>query len=275
MSNYFWDENHVRYQLAESNDGTAYNWLFLPGGPGADSGYFKSLLKELRLPGNSWLIDLPANGSNAISGQLDYDYDFDRWLEIFPSVVSRFPKAIYVGHSFGGMLPLLFPQLENMLTGFVILNSAPSLWLEEAAHLALQKGLPILLEPVNEFAKNPNPATFERALMACMPYYFPPKTLAQGQAMLEGLPLNYRATVWWLNKVMTMNFNAEWVPDKVPTLIIGATEDCICPASLFEKDTRFNRNNILSKKIVDAGHMPWVEKPEEVKEAFLELINQL
>jgi hypothetical protein len=39
MSTYFWDENSVRYQLINSIGGsdTFYNWLFFPGGPGADS----------------------------------------------------------------------------------------------------------------------------------------------------------------------------------------------------------------------------------------------
>lgn len=273
MKNYFWDDDNVRYELAQSNNGTAYNWLFVPGGPGADSSYFMSLLQDLKLPGNTWLIDFPANGSNAINGHLDYD--FDRWLDIFPSVISKFQNAVYVGHSFGGMLPLLYPQLENLLKGFVILNAAPSLWLEEAALLAVQKGLPILLEPVNEFARNPSPETFEQALIACMPYYFPKQTLEIGKALLKDLPLNYRAAVWWLNKVMTINYSAQWVPEQVPTLIIGGTEDCICPSSLFEKDTRFNRKNIMWKNIVDAGHMPWVEKPLEVKKAFDDLISHL
>jgi hypothetical protein len=61
--NYFYRDK-VRYELYQTNAGKNYNWLFFPGGPGADSIYLRSLVNELRLPGNVWLIDLPGNGSN-------------------------------------------------------------------------------------------------------------------------------------------------------------------------------------------------------------------
>ena len=78
MNTCFWDEHSIRYQLIQSigSGGRFYNWLFFPGGPGADSSYLFDLVKELRLPGNTWLIDLPNNGSNIISD----DYNFDQWL---------------------------------------------------------------------------------------------------------------------------------------------------------------------------------------------------
>lgn len=38
-TNYLYDENHVRYELYYSGEGKNYNWLFFPGGPGADSSY--------------------------------------------------------------------------------------------------------------------------------------------------------------------------------------------------------------------------------------------
>ena len=44
------------------------------------------------------------------------------------------------------------------------------------------------------------------------------------------------------------------------------------PFSLFENDSRFSRDNIILRKIQDAGHLPWVEKPDEIKKAFAELI---
>ena len=38
--NYFYDDNHVRYNLVATNGKEKLNWLFFPGGPGADSSYF-------------------------------------------------------------------------------------------------------------------------------------------------------------------------------------------------------------------------------------------
>ena len=62
---------------------------------------------------------------------------------------------------------------------------------------------------------------------------------------------------------------------QVPTLIVGAKYDCICPFSLFKNDQRFHRKNIKLLFIEDAGHLPWVENPAAIREAFQELYFQL
>jgi len=43
MHTYLYDANHVRYELYQTHEGKPYNWLFFPGGPGADSSYLRSL----------------------------------------------------------------------------------------------------------------------------------------------------------------------------------------------------------------------------------------
>ena len=78
---YLYDSNHVRYELYQTNEGKPYNWLFFPGGPGCDSSYFHSLIDELDLPGNVWLIDLPGNGDNL---QENFSETFNQWMDIFP-----------------------------------------------------------------------------------------------------------------------------------------------------------------------------------------------
>lgn len=103
-----WDENGIRYELIESREGT-FNWLFFPGGPGADSRYFLPLVKVLELPGKTWFIDLPGNGSN-----LQNISSFDVWFDLIPTIVKKFDNPVYVGHSFGGMLALLYPEFEHI-----------------------------------------------------------------------------------------------------------------------------------------------------------------
>jgi pimeloyl-ACP methyl ester carboxylesterase len=272
MKNYLYDSDHVRYQLYQTNEGEPYNWLFFPGGPGADSSYLRSLVDELNLPGNVWLIDLPGNGSNVVEG---YSEDFDSWVSLFPKIIEQFDHPILVGHSFGGMFPLLFPELENKLKGFIILNSAPALWLEEAVAYSKQFDLPDLSKEMQEFTLNPNLETFKAALDACMPYYFPEATLEKGRELLAGVDFQYQPAVWWQRKAIELNFSAKWVPQKVPTLIIGSKYDCICPFTLFQKDKRFQRSNIEMLFIEDAGHMTWVENPAKTKEAFEKMILRL
>lgn len=272
-SKYLFDHNHVRYQLVKSNPGKPYNWLFVPGGPGGDSSYFLTLVVDLDIPGNIWLIDFPANGSN-FSEQVKPDYDFEKWEGCLRGLVAQFENPIYVGHSFGGMFPLLFPELEEAFQGLVLLNSAPTLWLEEAAMMAVKKGLPLLTEGMKAFVDNPNRATFKEALLACLPYYFHQESMDRGRQILEELPFNYHAAVWWLRKSQEINYNAKWIPEKLPTLILGASEDCITPFSIFERDSRFNRDNILLRKIEQAGHFPWLEQKDVVKSLFKEYVDE-
>ncbi|MDR3477377.1 MAG: alpha/beta fold hydrolase [Gammaproteobacteria bacterium] len=126
MNKIIYDANETRYQLANSLAGASYNWLFFPGGPGINADYLQTLATNLALPGKTWLIDMPGNGDN-FSEHVKAEYDFNKWDTIFMDAVKRFDNPILVGHSFAGMYPLLFPELEQILQGFVILNSAPSL----------------------------------------------------------------------------------------------------------------------------------------------------
>ena len=124
---------------------------------------------------------------------------------------------------------------------------------------------------MEEFSANPNDDTFIKALLTCLPYYFPPHSIDQGHALINGVPMNFHAANWWINKAVGMKFNAKWVL----TLIIGGTEDYIAPFYLFANDSRFQRGAIYSHEIEGTGHFPWIEKNEVVKELFNSFISQL
>lgn len=267
---YFYDSNQVRYELYKSNGGRALNWLFIPGGPGFDSIYLRGLVDELKLSGNVWLIDLPGNGSNQVEG-----FDYDRWIEIFPAAVKRFENVILVGHSFGGMLPMLFPELENQVKGFVILHSLPHMPGEEELAYSKQFNLPDYSEDFQKFLENPNSETFQTALDACFPYYFSPEFLEKGKASLANVPVEFGPLLWWNKKAVEIQFSANWIPQKVPTMIIGAKYDMMCPVSSFEKDQRFQRSNIESVFIEEGGHFSWIENPAAVRKAFREFTARL
>jgi len=269
MGHYFYDENHIRYTLAGSGFGHPFNWLFIPGGPGGDSSYLLSIIELLDLPGNTWLIDLPGNGSNTVQD----NYDYEEWFNLFIPMISKFENPIIVGHSFGGMFPLLFPQLEKLLQGFVILNAAPKAWLEEAARCAKLYNLPDLSLEMKTFYENPNEENFKIALEACIPYYFPAENLERGKKFLEKVSIQFRPSAWWSKKAGTQ-FNAVWIPQNVPTLILGGSHDSIAPFSIFEKDVRFSRNNIVMKKINQSGHFSWVDQPTLFKTTVMDFLKQ-
>lgn len=271
MNNYLYDENRVRLNWVRSRSGEMYNWLFIPGGPGASSDYLKGLVELLPITGNIFLVDFPGNGDYLA----EEFYEYDKWFEYFLELVRRFENPIVVGHSFGGMLPLLFPELEDVLKGYVILNSAPTLWLEAAAKFAFEHQLPNLMPQMQAFTLNPNPETFRVALQACMPYYFPDFSIEAGAKLLENVAFAYQPAVWWQRKAMQMAFDANWIPKKVQTLIVGGEYDAITPFSLFAADKRFDRDNIQKIFIESAGHMPWLEQPEIIKASFEAFMKSL
>lgn len=269
--NYLYDEHKVRYTLVSSNGGKAINWVFFPGGPGCDSLYLLPLAQELKLDGNIWLIDFPGNGSNLV----EEPYNYDLYLDLFPKVINRFTNVVLVGHSFGGMLPLLHPKLEEQLKGLILLNTSPSLWLEEAANVAKALELPDLSEDMGRFTNSPNQETFNLALSACAPYYFTPSSFEKGREWLSTIPFRWQPAVWWQQKAIQTEYTARWIPSRLKTLIIGAEFDAMTPLSLFEKDQQFNRSNISIIKVANAGHMPWFEKTDEVVKLIQDFQSQL
>jgi pimeloyl-ACP methyl ester carboxylesterase len=273
MNNYLYDSNNIRCNLIQTNGAKAINWLFVPGGAGIDSRYLKGLVANLELPGNVWLIDLPGNGDHTLN--VDPNYDYDLWFDIFKDLVERFDNPVLVGHSFGGMLGLLIPELENKLLGFVALNSSPSLWMEVAAKAAKEVNKPDLTQEMTAFVQNPCQDTFATALEACFPYYFHATGIQQGAALFADLPFPYKAAVWCQNKLVGMNYSAKWFPKTLPMLIVSGTEDYICHYSLFKNDVRFQGSNVTFKLIAGAGHFPWLEQPHEVSKAFAEFINKI
>ena len=190
-------------------------------------------------------------------------------------MIKKFQNPILVGHSCGGQIPLLFNELENHLKGLVLLNSSPCLWLEEAVKFAKENNLPDLSEDMKEFTAKPNQETFNKALYACSPYYFSPQHLERGRQFLEKIPFAFEPAVWWQRKATEIAYSATWIPQKVKTLIISGENDGIIPFALFEKDERFQRENIEKFFIKNAGHFPWIEEPEKVKALFKEFENSL
>lgn len=269
------DKYHTRMTLAQSNPGKGYNWLFLAGGPGADSEYFNELIDVLELPGNVWLVDLPENGGNKLNSEYQADYDFNTlWEASLKHVLKSLNNVILVGHSFSGLYPLLFPEIEKDLLGLVIINSASRPWIDQALKKAKTKNLPSFENEMAEFLANKTPETFNRARKVFAYYYFTPKTFKQGNEILFRGAFNFHAMNWWLSKAPSIDFDLLLVPS-VPTLIIGGSEDCAVPFERYLEDERYRKPNIWIEEIKGGSHFPWLEKPYEIRALFHDYIGKI
>ena len=267
------DKHGTKITLLSQGPGADINWIFLPGGPGADASYFDDLITVVDLPGNIWTLDFLENGHNLGQHEFSKKFDFDQWGVAMKDALKEFDNAVIVGHSFGAMYPLLFPELESEIIGFVSISGAPSIWYEAAGKKATQqKGLPPLEAVLLGYSHHSDESMFNAALEACLPYHFTEKGYEKGRQVMSQLPFNPYAGQWWRSKVYKTNYSAKWVPS-VPTLIIGGAEDYVIPVKLYQQDQRFQKDNIQIHEVQEAGHFPWLEKPKEIA-SLLELFAQ-
>lgn len=270
ISSYLWTASFARMQLFRASEGKSLNWLFLPGGPGLGSESLFPLLNVLQLPGRIWRLDLPGDGSNVLSHARSCM--MQHWSTALIEAVRALDNVILVGHSTGGMFALATAELKNALKGLVLLNSSPDNgWQEVFSRTVTQFPLTEAEECEEVFRRNPNDESLKRFVLATAPYMFTKHGLEKGIHCLENLPFNYEA-MRWSQENFDPFYEATWVPDEMPAMILSGSEDRVTPLELFSEKKEYHRPNILLKKIEDASHFPWVEKPRAVLEAFQEFV---
>lgn len=253
---FYKDTYGIRYQHVSVCSSVKKSCIFLPGGPGVDSSYFNNLSSLLRLPTHVWFLDFPGNGSNE-----PHDFeDFDHWFKLFPIMMSRFEKPILIGHSFGAMFPLLYPELEHLLSGLILLNGIPSLPKRSSSSVSTAEE--------KRFLQNPSEETFRKALESSMHFHFTEPYEEEGRLFLRKLPFNWKAPLWWKKTCRDIDYTAQWIPHKVPVLILGNEDDIIAPFSMFQEDPRFQRDNITIKSIKNSRHHCWMDNPQDTVEAI-------
>jgi pimeloyl-ACP methyl ester carboxylesterase len=269
---YLWNKYGLRLQFIKSHKGKAWNWLFLPGGPGLGSESLDELTAYLDLPGTMWHIDLPGDGSNTSENNVE---SFKKWPIALEEVVDAFDNVILVGHSSGGMYALSLPQLEQKLSGLILMDSAPDAsWQRELANMIQASPIAELDRLDKIYNTNPNNEILKELTVAAAPYFFTKKGLQKGKNLLQGLPYNCE-TCDWSEEHFDSTYKAQWFPQNLLTLVIAGTEDHLTPIRLFKDHAKFNQSNILIKDISDAGHFPWIENPSGVATAFDEFLDRL
>ena len=117
-------------------------------------------------------------------------------------------------------------------------------------------------------------ASLKRAALAGWYYYMSAGVKEQALALLSPLPFNYKSFIW-AQEQFHPTFEAQWIPETIPTLILSGSEDMLTPIDFFKNDTRFHRDNIQLSEIPGGSHYPWMEEPEAVKRIFKKFCDQL
>lgn len=260
-----------RFILATKNTQANLNWVFLPGGPGLGSEYYINLLKDLQLPGKAWRLDFPGDGSNLEASNNDYP----NWAKNLTPALNTLENIILVCHSFSGMFCLTIPELENCLTGFIIMDSAPNkYWREAMLARAKTYGIESDADYRNIRESCNNDSEFKQQTLAGWRFFMNAESRQAAKQLLESLPYNYSAYAW-----AQINFHPSyeclWIPENIPTLILAGSDDVLTPLSLFQNDSRFQRENIQMREVAGASHFPWIEQPEFVKQLFVEFFEHV
>lgn len=261
--NYLWTPYQYRLNLINTGAELPLHWLFLPGGPGIGSEYFYELAVNLKLPGITWLVDFPGDASNRFEKMISHEI----WVKGLVNLTQTMQPCVLVTHSFSGMFALSVPEIEDYLSAFIIMNSSPNHnWFNQRQE-KLQQVNPKIDSIRKEYLENKNDTTFKKLTLASVNLFFTEDERVKGENLLKNLP--YNVTYYdWVQKFFHPEYSYKWVPKKIPTMIIGSENDILCPLSIFLQQEDFIRPNIQIHSIPKAGHFPWINSFEPVKQLF-------
>lgn len=261
---YLWTKLKARLQFISVNSEASYNWIFLPSA-GLGSEYLSTLTKDLNLPGTTWHLDFPGDGSNLTTDDAKY---FAHWSESLLEAVSALKNVILVAHSSGGMLALATPALEKLLSGLILISSAPNQsWQKNFQQYVKKHPLPKVIEKENIYIKHPSNKTLKEYVFAGAPYCSIENGLKRLLALYNSMTFNC-AVSEWCTKHFYSTYEAKWIPKTIPTLIFSGDKDRITPLKLFSESKKFIHKNILLQEIKNAGHFPWIDNPRQTKALF-------
>lgn len=267
-----WTPSGVRMRLHRRSQGDA-NWLFLPGGPGIGSESLQELVDAVAVSGSSWLVDLPGDGSNTDAPGAPAD-PYRLWPQVLLEAAQAVDHPVYVGHSTGGEYLLVTPALARVLEGLVLVSTAPDAsWMPVYEEMTTRKPLPGVERAAARYDSEPTDEHLRELAVQSTPWNFLADSVTAGAEMLRRMPYNLGA-VQWSAKHFDRDYRLAWWPTTLPTLIVSGSADRIVTQALWQPK-RFHTDNVIWRVVPEAGHFPWIEQPDAVRDAFAELARRI
>lgn len=255
----------VRLRLAAEREGKC-DWLFVPGGPGLGSESLEELVHAVDVPGRSWLVDLPGDGSN-VSPPGTPEPPYSVWPHVLVEAAKTFPRSVMVGHSTGGMYILSVPELEDCASGIALVSSAPDArWRRTFGAMTARHPLPAVDEAAAHYTVERTPERLRDVAVASAEWNFTSDSIDRGRELLGRMPYNPEA-VDWSERNFDDVYESRWWPRSLPTLIVSGEDDRIVDQALWEAAS-FGGEHVIRARIEGAAHFPWLERPREVRAAF-------
>jgi pimeloyl-ACP methyl ester carboxylesterase len=90
--------------------------------------------------------------------------------------------------------------------------------------------------------------------------------LAKVTELLGRMPYN-AAAVEWSAEYFDRTYRATWFPQEILTLIVSGIQDRIVLQDLWD-DPAYQDDDVRHARIDRAGHWPWLDQPEAVKDVL-------
>ena len=267
-----WTPLGVRLRRRRRSPGPL-DFLFLPGGPGIGSESLAELVDSADLPGTSWMVDLPGDGSNVDAPGAPAD-PYPLWPHVFLEAVAAVECPVAVGHWTGGEYLLSIPGLEDRLEGLVLISSAPDAgWRPGFEAMTTVDRLPAVEAATARYERDADDETLREIAVESAPWNFSAAHIPAGRELMGRMPYN-GAAVEWSATHFDRSYVSAWWPRRLPTLIVSGTADRIVDQTLWN-DPYYRGTNVDQVWIEDAGHWPWIERPDSVRTAFRAFADQL
>ena len=254
--------------------------LLIPG-LGLDHQYYRLGEPLLRAHCRTILIDPRGIGNSKKDSPKDVLYTPELWADDFAALLKslNIGKVHVLGSSLGGstaqMMALRYPEL---LASLIVVGGFPELDRAMEINFTLRKKIIAKLGMGEEIADFMGLFTMTREFMAT----------DAGFAVMKGNQANIRmnspelytafldAVLWWGRKLPGQEkeplFTSRLKDIKLPTLVVAGDNDYFIP-SRFSKMISDRVPGAKYAEVLNGGHIPFIEKPEDSAILVLEFIQ--
>lgn len=269
-NDYEWTKSGARLRcLSPENKESDLNFLFIPA-PGLGSESLDGLITLLKDQINMclWLLDYPNDGSN-----IDQGHDFANWYPALIESIVKLNKPVLIAHSTGAMFVQSISNLETLVSGVILMNTAPNMdWKDDCNKYMQENTSPEIISCANRHLANPSDETLRALIISALMFSFMPKSMDLAVELLKKIPINHQAAAWSDNNFDPV-YKAKFIPQLLPTIIMSGEHDQITPLTVYTNKEEYHKQNILLQSIPDAKHYPWIDNPQEVLTIIHKFIN--